>query len=283
VTIENDGSGTIAAGAITCWDNAGTGNPMGSDSPSQTGDDLSFVVPDALTGGASVSWSDFAAAAARTFTSTANGPLNKVACIADLGGGASISGSAEATTTACSASPDLFVDKTCEAALNFSDTSGRIVLEILVDGKVCNTSDVPIFDVAVTDNKAGTLLSSEVLDAGVQCDSDASDSEFPDCSAVGGTCVGEDASTGTPGVCIGTSDGTDGIFFDGDVCLTYAGSYFPDDTETTSGETDPAQADFADQVTATGAVDTDLGMITVTPEMAAANCPLCPPEDVCEP
>jgi hypothetical protein len=276
VTVLNDGGAPLPANSVSCCDNAGTGEPQGSDNESMTDDDQCFTIPDVLAPGDSVDTTV-------SFSSSMNGPDNKVFCTADLGGGANTSDGGEAPTTQCSASPDLYVDKDCATKLIFDDPAGRVVVKVTAGGQVCNTSSdnddptavpVPITNVLVVDDKAGTLLSSVTLDAGTACESDQ------DCAdqGVGGDCVGFDMTTGKDGVCRNTTDGTDGIFFGGAVCADYTGMYLPDSTD--SGTMDPTLAEFSDQVTATGTVDDDL-QTAVDPEMASATCKLCPPEEIC--
>jgi hypothetical protein len=277
VTVLNDGGAPLPAGTITCCDNAGTGIPTGQEGESQTGDDVCFTIPTAL---ATTPPNDTVTTPV-DFTSTGNGPPNKVFCTADLGGGATTSDGGEANTVQCSASPDLYVDKACETKLVFDDPVGRVVVKVLVNGQVCNTSaskadattKIPIFNVQVNDNKAvpSKLLGPVVLDAGVPCDVDG------DCP-VGTPCVGADSISGDDGVCFKDAT-TEGVFFDGPVCLPYTGGYTPATPNTTS--MDPTVAEFSDEVTASGSVDTDVSS-TVLPEKAMATCKLCPPEEVCE-
>ncbi len=193
-----------------------------------------------LAAGASINYS-----ATITVSIGQNGPSDQVTATAYTQpvGGSALTASDTANCPQLQISPELSVTKSCYSIVTTMTDPVRVVAKVNVSGEVCNTGDTPLFNVAVVDNEAGTLLSSQYLVA-------------PDDPLDPGATEG--------------------------ACMTYNGSYFPSEALEFDGETattDPCLVHFRDQVTATA---TDIFGAPVTPQSDSAICPLCDCCEYCE-
>jgi hypothetical protein len=111
-----------------------------------------------------------------TFNTTTNGQDDVVTASASAGA-ATVSAQAGANCPNLQLSPSLDVTKNCATALAMDNN--KLVVKVNVDGNVCNTGDVALSNVSVTDNViAGNLLGSPQSLALGQCKS-FSASYFP--------------------------------------------------------------------------------------------------------
>ena len=155
--------------------------------------------------------------------------------------GTALSASDVATCPNLQISPGLSIIKNCTTSLTIS--GGLVAAQVNVSGEVCNVGDSNLHNVAVTDDKAGNLLSGASL--------------------VAPTDINDPGAT--PGA-----------------CLTYSGSYLPDEAKDNQvppqDTTDPSAVIFSDTATATAL---DVFGNAVVPQSDMAFCPLCPTCPTC--
>ena len=228
------------AGAVTNDGSATVYNVSLVDVPAFDSGSLNWYGSTAsLAGGASIDYS-----ATITVPLGQNGPSDQVTATAYTlpAGGTALTASATDTCPALQISPELSVTKSCSSIVTTMNTPVQVVAQVNVSGEVCNIGDTPLFNVAVVDNEAGTLLSGQYL---VEPDDPANPGD------------------------------TEGA------CKTYSGSYIPSEALVFDGSastTDPSLVYFRDSVTATA---TDIFGASVTPQYANAKCPLCPECEEC--
>lgn len=219
-TVTNDGFGTVFDVTV-------------SDSPAFDPGSLVFDGdPSSLAGGESIGYS-----ATMTVPLDQNGTNDTVTATANTspdGTGTDLTASDTQPCPVLQISPALALTKACESSV--VATGGQVIAQVTATGQVCNIGDTRIDNVAVTDNKAGTLLSG--------------------------------ASLAAP------ADPTDPTVEEG-ACLNYSGSYTPTAANDADGNptSDPSAVVFKDTATATG---TDIFGRDVTPQQVMAECPLCP-------
>jgi hypothetical protein len=93
-----------------------------------------------------------------TLISTTNGPHDVVTASANAGS-STVNATAEFDCPNIDLSPAIAVDKTCSTALAIDNQ--KLVIQVNVAGKVCNTGDATLSNVAVTDTDVeGNLLGS---------------------------------------------------------------------------------------------------------------------------
>jgi hypothetical protein len=131
-------------------------------------------------------------------------------------------------------SPALSISKDCTSLVEL--TANGVVAQVNVFGTVCNVGDTDLSNVAVTDDKAGTLLS-------------------------GGSLIAPDDPM-DPGATPGA-------------CADYSGNYTPSEANDADGNptTDPSAVVFKDTATATA---DDIFGEPVMEQSDMAECPLCP-------
>lgn len=109
-----------------------------------------------------------------TFDSATNGPLNSASVSADTGSGTSVTadsdadpstpGNQPASCPTVEVNPTLSVSKVCDATCLISGASTGDIIRVNFHGTVCNTSNVQLTGVTVTDHPDGTIVSgSDVL------------------------------------------------------------------------------------------------------------------------
>lgn len=98
------------------------------------------------------------------FESTTNAPSDEIyiiAAVSDGGQRTVVSDNAPATCPAVSASPSLSVDKFCRACLTVE--SNMIKVEVRSAGMVCNTDDIPLINVSVTDDHGTVAIGDDEI------------------------------------------------------------------------------------------------------------------------
>jgi hypothetical protein len=220
-TVTNDGFGTVHNVNVT-------------DSPAFDAGSLMFDGdPTSLAGGASIDYS-----ATITVSLAENGTDDTVTATANTssdGTGTTLSDTDTKTCPNLPISPALSITKDCQSAVTTLADPAVVVAQVDVFGQVCNVGDTRIDNVAVTDNKAGTLLSGISLKA--------------------------------------PADPMDPTVEEG-ACADYSGTYTPAEANDVNGSptTDPTAVVFKDSAEATG---TDIFGKAVTPQSDMAACPLC--------
>jgi hypothetical protein len=154
--VTNEGFGTVHDVTVT-------------DSPPFDAGSLQFDEdPASLAGDTSLGYN-----ATITVSLAENGRMDMVTATANTtsdGTGTTLSDTATATCPQLQISPSIAVTKTCTSAVSIIDivdpSQPAVVAQIDVAGQVCNDGDSKLTNVAVTDDKAGTLLSGVTLLAG---------------------------------------------------------------------------------------------------------------------
>lgn len=148
-TVTNDGFGTVY-------------NIDVSDAPPFDAGSLTFFAdPSSLAGGYAIDYS-----ATITVPLASNGPSDEVTATANSqsdDSGTALLDTAQATCPQLQISPSLSVSKNCSSIVTTLADPVAVVVQVNVNGEVCNTGDTKLTNVTVTDNEAGTLLSGVTL------------------------------------------------------------------------------------------------------------------------
>lgn len=155
-SFEYDAKGTVTnTGVGTLYDVVVSDTPPGSNTP------VTFNLG-TIAGGATACWPNpNDCNQVFTFnTGTTNGPTNTASAAAATapGGAKTLTAEASDACPVVPTNPALSLTKTC--ATDLTETSNMVAVQVSFQGQACNTGDIPLNNVTVTNDKAGSTPSS---------------------------------------------------------------------------------------------------------------------------